>query len=63
MKDYNKLAQNKPSDEDVKAALKVLNDAGISPYNTNPVTGEIDNPDMQTQTPQSVNYQNPQLME
>lgn len=30
--DQLKVAQNKPTDDEIKAAMKVLNDAGISPY-------------------------------
>lgn len=33
----NKIAQSKPTDDEVKAALKVLNDAGINPYAQNPM--------------------------
>ena len=42
----DKLAQAKPTDEEIAAALKVLNDAGISPNTQNVMqTSSAVNPD------------------
>lgn len=53
----NKIAQNKPTDADVKAALKVLNDAGVSPYDAQ---SNVLGPEQQTYS-SSQGYQNPEL--
>lgn len=51
LEEQTKIAQ-KPSDAEIKAALKVLNDAGINPVDAS-----------YTNTQQTINAQNPQLLE
>lgn len=43
IQDLSKIAQAKPTDAEVKAALKVLNDAGINPYDKQQVVSDTQN--------------------
>lgn len=45
--DSDKIVQAKPTEDEVKAALKVLNDAGINPYSQNPMLSSNPNQDYQ----------------
>lgn len=62
--DQDKIALNKPTNEEVKAALKVLSDAGVNPY-TNTQISDVASPSAQPQdnNTQAENLQNSELMQ